>query len=131
MQPISKWHVCVSDTDTDSKNVHHNFRTELGNSGHCAIVFNSIIFVHWQYIAVCPWNSWVQVVVVCTTLCTIPSYQPDFLECHIKIKSYQPFWCWNFLITHEFGQIFSYFVLKICCSVKILRLSDRKWHFYG
>ena len=42
----------------------------------------------------------------------------DFLERHIKIKSYQPFWCWNFLITHEFGQIFSSFALKICCSVK-------------
>ena len=41
-----------------------------------------------------------------------------FLECHIKIKYYQPFWCWTFLITHEFGQIFSSFALKICYSVK-------------
>ena len=42
----------------------------------------------------------------------------DFLERHTKIKSYQPFRCRNFLITHEFGQIFSSFVLKIFCSVK-------------
>ena len=42
----------------------------------------------------------------------------DFLERHNKIKSYQPFWCWNFLITHEFGQIFSSLALKISCSVK-------------
>ena len=42
----------------------------------------------------------------------------DFLERHIKIKSYQPFWCWYFLITHEFGQIFSSVALKVCCSLK-------------
>ena len=45
-------------------------------------------------------------------------HKPDFLERHIKIKSYQPFWCWNFLITHEFGQIFSSVALKLCCSLK-------------
>ena len=44
----------------------------------------------------------------------------DFLERRIKLKSYQPFWCWNFLITHEFGQIFSSVALKVCCSVKSL-----------
>ena len=44
--------------------------------------------------------------------------RPDFLERHIKKKSYQPFWCWNFLITHEFGQTFSSFALKIGWSIK-------------
>ena len=44
--------------------------------------------------------------------------QSDFLERRIKIKSYQPFWCWNFLITHEFGQIFSSVALKVCCCLK-------------
>ena len=44
--------------------------------------------------------------------------QADFLERHIKKKSYQPFWCWNFLITHEFGQTFSSFALKIGWSIK-------------
>ena len=54
----------------------------------------------------------------------IYSIAPEFLERRIKIKSYQPFWCRNFLITHEFGQIFSSFVVKIGCSIEILRLSD-------
>ena len=48
----------------------------------------------------------------------IRAYWTDFLERHIEIKSYQPFWCRNFSVTHEFGQIFSSFALKICCSVK-------------
>jgi hypothetical protein len=57
----------------------------------------------------------------------------DFLERHIKIKSYQPFWCWNFLITHEFGQIFSSVALKVCCSLKSSGYQAEKsslWHKY-
>ena len=61
------------------------------------------------------------------------SMSPDFLERHIKIKSYQPFWCWHFLITHEFGQIFSSVTLKVCCSSKPLGYQTKKsslWHKY-
>ena len=55
----------------------------------------------------------------------------DSLERRIKIKSYQPFWCWNFLITHEFGQIFSSVALKLCCSLKSSGYQTEKNHLYG
>ena len=49
------------------------------------------------------------------------------------IKSYQPFWCWNFLIAHEFGQIFSSLALKVWCSLKSWGYKTEKsslWHKY-
>ena len=52
----------------------------------------------------------------------------DFLERRIEIKSYQPFWCWNFSWIWP--------NILFCCFdsllfSKILRLSDGRNHLYG